>query len=124
MLGTLEPHQKINWESHVAPLVHAYNCTRHESSNEGAYCLMLDREPILPIDLAFGINVQKTKDTDKNMEDLRERMKKAYELASTEAAQAWYKQIDYNDLKARECNIIEGNWVLVKSVSFDGKHTK
>lgn len=85
---------------------------------------MLDREPILPIDLAFGINVQKTKDTDKNMEDLRERMKKAYELASTEAAQAWYKQIDYNDLKARECNIIEGNWVLVKSVSFDGKHTK
>lgn len=65
MLGTLEPHQKINWKSHVAPLVHAYNCTLHESTNESPYCLMFGREPRLPIDLAFGINVQDTKDTDK-----------------------------------------------------------
>nr|XP_034334826.1 uncharacterized protein LOC117691986 [Crassostrea gigas] len=34
MLGTLEPHQKINWKSYVAPLVHAYNCTCHESTKE------------------------------------------------------------------------------------------
>lgn len=56
------------------------------------------------------------------MEDLRGRMKKAYELASTAAAQARDKQKDYYDLKARECNIREGDRVLVKIVSFEGKH--
>lgn len=122
MLGTLEPHQKINWKSHVAPLVHAYNCTRHESTNESPYCLMFGREPRLPIDLAFGINVQEQKTLTKYMEDLRGRMKKAYELASTAAAQARDKQKDYYDLKARECNIREGDRVLVKIVSFEGKH--
>lgn len=56
------------------------------------------------------------------MEDLRKRMKKAYELASKAAAQSRDKQKDYYDLKARECNIREGDRVLVKIVSFEGKH--
>ncbi|XP_060082178.1 uncharacterized protein K02A2.6-like [Ylistrum balloti] len=32
MLGTLEPGQKMNWKKHVAPLVHAYNCTKNEQT--------------------------------------------------------------------------------------------
>ena len=32
MLGTLEDHQKQDWKSYVAPLVHAYNATRHDST--------------------------------------------------------------------------------------------
>ena len=61
MLGTLEPQQKPSWKPHVAPLVHAYNCTRHESTNQSPYYLMFGREPRLPIDLAFGINIQQQK---------------------------------------------------------------
>ena len=37
MLGTLTPDQKTSWKSHVAPLVHAYNCTRHESTGTSPF---------------------------------------------------------------------------------------
>ncbi len=32
MLGTLDPKQKKDWKSHVGPVVHVYNCTRHTST--------------------------------------------------------------------------------------------
>ena len=34
MLGTtcMEQRQQSNWKAYVAPMVHAYNCTRHEST--------------------------------------------------------------------------------------------
>jgi uncharacterized membrane protein YhdT len=32
MLGTMEQDQKANWKAYVARMVHAYNCTRHESN--------------------------------------------------------------------------------------------
>jgi transposase InsO family protein len=56
MLGTMEQHQKSNWKAYVAPMVHAYNCTRHESTRVSPYFLMFGRHPRLSIDLAFGIN--------------------------------------------------------------------
>ncbi|XP_062600140.1 uncharacterized protein LOC134261723 [Saccostrea cucullata] len=122
MLGTLEPHQKSNWKSHVAPLVHAYNCTRHESTNQSPYYLMFGREPRLPVDLAFGINNQQQKTLSKYIEDLRQKMKKAYEIATSSATAARFKQKEVYDMKTRGNNIKEGDRVLVKIVSFDGKH--
>jgi hypothetical protein len=32
MLGTLDPNNKQDWKSEVAPLVHTYNCTRHDTT--------------------------------------------------------------------------------------------
>ena len=32
MLGTLDEEKKPDWKSYVAPLVHSYNTTRHEST--------------------------------------------------------------------------------------------
>ena len=59
MLGTLEPEKKKNWKAHVVPLVHAYNCTRHNSTNQSPYFLMFGRQQKLPIDLAFGLITEK-----------------------------------------------------------------
>ena len=58
MLGTtcMEQRQQSNWKAYVAPMVHAYNCTRHESTGVSPYFLMFGRHPILPIDLVFGNN--------------------------------------------------------------------
>ena len=56
MLGTLDPEQKHNWKNHINPLVHAYNCTIHDSTGFSPYFLMFGREPNLPIDLIFGID--------------------------------------------------------------------
>ncbi|VDI64190.1 Hypothetical predicted protein [Mytilus galloprovincialis] len=55
MLGSLDTSKKINWKSHVSPLVFAYNSTRHESTGQSPYMLMFGRNPRLPIDAALGL---------------------------------------------------------------------
>ena len=122
MLGTLQPSQKSNWKAHVSPLVHAYNSTRHESTGQSPYLLMFGREPRLPVDIAFGIGDQEKKSLPKYVEELRKRMKDAYELAFQAAEKARKKQGKYYDLKVRGVNVQPGDRVLVKIVAFDGKH--
>ncbi|VDI42494.1 Hypothetical predicted protein [Mytilus galloprovincialis] len=123
MLGTLQPHQKINWKTHVAPLVHAYNCTRHEATSHSPYFLMFGREPNLPIDIAFGLTPDTVRQPQsKYIQELRERLVKAYELASKAADRAREKQKTGYDLKARGATLEIGDKVLVKVVAYDGKH--
>jgi hypothetical protein len=47
MLGPLNDEQKVNWKNYVAPLVHAYNTTRHESTNYSPHFLMFGWHPTL-----------------------------------------------------------------------------
>jgi hypothetical protein len=54
MLGKLNPDQKTKWKEYVAPLVSAYNCTRHESTGQTPYFLMFGRYPRIPIDFTFN----------------------------------------------------------------------
>ena len=55
MLGTLEDHQKDDWKSYVAPLVHSYNATRNDSTGYFPYFLMLVRHPRLAVDAYLGL---------------------------------------------------------------------
>ena len=123
MLGTLQPHQKYNWKSQVAQLVHAYNCTRNESTGQSPYFLMFGREPNLPIDLAFGLTSEAVRQPQsKYVQELRQRLVEAYKLASEAADTARRKQKEGYDLKARGATIELGDKVLVRVVAFDGKH--
>lgn len=61
MLSTLENNQKKNLKNHVALLVQAYNCIKHESTGFTPYMLMFGRKPKLPVDIAFGLQ-DKTED--------------------------------------------------------------
>ena len=56
MLGTSDDDQKCECPEHVAPLVHAYNCTEHSSTGYSPYFLMFGRCPRLPIDLTLRVN--------------------------------------------------------------------
>ena len=56
MLGTLEDRQKDDWRSFVAPLVHSYNATKHESTGYSPYFLMFGRHPRLAVDAYLGLN--------------------------------------------------------------------
>ena len=55
MLGTLNPEQKRDWTSHVPALVHAYNCSRNVATGFSPYYLLFQREPMLPVDVEFGL---------------------------------------------------------------------
>ena len=45
MLGTLQAKDKTHWRDFVKPLVHAYNCTKHETTGFTPYELMFGRQP-------------------------------------------------------------------------------
>jgi transposase InsO family protein len=124
MLGTLDPDSKKNWKAYVGPLVHAYNCTRHETTAVSPFFLMFGRHPRLPVDLAFGLDIEpdKSRSTLQYTKSMKERLKQAYDLASSAAAKSQTKQKTYYDRKARAATLEEGDRVLVKIVAFDGKH--
>jgi hypothetical protein len=123
MLGTLEPEKKKNWKARVGPLVHAYNCTRHNSTNQSPYFLMFGRQPKLPIDLAFGLITEKErKPHTKYIQEIRERLVQAYKLASEASIKAQTKQKEGYDLRTRGAIIEPGDSVLVRIVAFDNKH--
>jgi transposase InsO family protein len=124
MLGTLEPYQKANWKKYVAPLVHAYNCTKHDTTGYSPFYLMFMRHPRLPVDLLFG--------TGKEHEDpkyykefvasLQERMRFAYNVAGSAATTAQKRQKGGYDLKSRGAVVDVGDRVLVREVGLKGKH--
>jgi transposase InsO family protein len=123
MLGTLESIEKCDWKAHVAPLVHAYNCTPHESTGFSPFFLMFGRHPRLPVDVMYGLEPESsTKDYHGYVAQLRQRLAKAYEAASTAIKIAQKNQKRQYDKNIRGAVLHPGDSVLVKIVSFEGRH--
>ena len=123
MLGTLDPDQKTDWKSHVAPLVHAYNATRHETTGESPFFLMFGRQPRLPVDIMMGLPVEDgKKDFHQYIANLRRRLQDAYKLAASEAEKAQLRQKRGYDQRLRGIALRPGDRVLVKILAFEGKH--
>lgn len=124
MLGTLEPAQKLDWKSAVAPLVHAYNCTRHDSTHFTPYELMFGRKPRLAIDAVLGLvnDRQESEEYTDYVLGLKERIAVAYDLASRASRSAQASQKSHYDKKQRGAVVRPQDRVLVKIVAFDGKH--
>ena len=118
MLKTLDASGKATWKDHVAPLVHAYNCTRHESTRFSPYFLMFGRTPRLPVDIFLGCPAE----LPSSVSSLKERLEKAYKVASDAAKQAAGRQTKYYDRKVRGGQLQVGDRVLVKNVGLKGKN--
>lgn len=85
-LGTLENEKKSRWKEFVKPLVHAYNCTRNDTTGYTPYELMFGRQPRLPVDLAFGLPADtSTKSHSQYVQDLKNRLRESYEMATKSA---------------------------------------
>jgi hypothetical protein len=124
MLGTLEPDQKKDWKAYIAPLVHAYNCTRHETTGYSPFFLMFNRHPRLPVDLAFGIHRegQDHKSYHDFVKAMKERLEYAYGVASSTISGSQKEQKRKFDLKVRGAVVGVGDRVLVRNVGLRGKH--
>lgn len=123
MLGTLDRSQKVDWKAHVPTLVHAYNCSRHESTGYSPYFIMFGRHPRLPVDLLLGREIASQKQGHSQyVESLKQRLESAFQLASEKVAEAQKVNKGRYDLKARGAVLDVGDRVLVKNVGLRGTH--
>ena len=119
MLGTLETNKKSNWRKYIKPLVHAYNCTKNDTTGESPYFLMFGRQPLLPIDLCFGIKPRgQTAETHQEyVRDLKHRLRYAYDLATKESEKHQQANKRRWDAKVMKSTISTGDRVLVRNLS-------
>ncbi|XP_053404817.1 uncharacterized protein LOC128558704 [Mercenaria mercenaria] len=124
MLGTLENSQKADWKKYVNHLVYCYNCTPHESTRVAPFEIMFGRKPRLPIDTLFeqANDSLVNKGTKEYIMDLKEKMLKTRRIVDEYVSKAKKKQKKYYDTKAKAARIEVGDKVLVKVLSFEGKH--
>ena len=123
MLVSLEPDKKSDWKKYLPLLTYAYNCTKHETTKISPYEIMFGRKPRLPIDSMFDTPVQEVSNTTKEyVEELKKRMKTAQDIAQTVTEEARIKIKTVYERKARAPKIHVGDKVLVKILTFEGKH--
>ena len=117
MLGTLQEDRKKSWKDHVAQLVHAYNCTRHETTGYSPFELLFGRTPRLPIDVQYGLHLseQNVPSYDQYVENLRKSLNAAFKLAEKQTKHAQSRQKHYYDAKARGATLQPGDLVLVRN---------
>ena len=88
MMRTLEEAEKSHWKYSLNKLMHAYNCTRNETTGYLPYYLMFGREPQLPIDLILD-NPESLvpKNHADYLKQWEKRMSEAYKIAAKNAEQ-------------------------------------
>lgn len=124
MLGTLDDDQKCQWPEHVAPLVHAYNCTKHSSTGYSPYFLMFGRCPRLPIDLTLGANFDHgyTQPYTSYAENLRVRLQHFNKLARENARKKAESNKKRYDVSPFPGVLLPGDCMLVRNLSPRGKN--
>lgn len=124
MLGTLEDKDKHHWRDYVKPLVHAYNCTRNDTTGYSPYELLFGRQPTLPIDFVLGTNPAggSRSSHSEYVRNLRQRLQESYTLAADRARKRGEQNKTRFDVKVRTAELVTGDRVLVRNVNIRGKH--
>ena len=124
MLGTLEEKDKHHWRDYVKPLVHAYNCTRNDTTGYSPYELMFGRQPALPVDFVLGTSPSAGSHTTHSeyVHKLRQRLQESYSLAVENARKRGQQNKARFDAKVRAAELVTGDRVLVRNVNIRGKH--
>ncbi len=119
MLKTLETDEKIRWKDHLSSLVHAYNCTRHDSTGYSPFFLMFGRQPRLPVDIFLGL--PGADNVGQEVRSVQESLELAYKTASQATRQAANRQKKHYDKKTKGTKIQVGDIVLIRNVGLVGK---
>ena len=124
MLRTLPESRKSRWKDHLNKLIHAYNCTVHESTNYSPFYLLFGQSPRLPIGLIIDIKVQpNTKNDNQNgtRTDYVSKSKTAMQEAYKLAHQATAKSVERRKRRYNRqvcCSALElGDCVLVRNLT-------
>lgn len=116
MIRSLEDEKKVDWRTSLPAVVHAYNSCVHSSTGYSPYFLFFGRHPRLPIDLAFGIDLEKnTKETPRQyVQKLKTQLKTAYTTAVENMQKAAKRNKARYDQPARAVELEVGDRCLVR----------
>ena len=121
MMRTLEEKEKVRWHEKLNKLTFAYNCTRHETTGYSPHFLMFGREPSIFLDRLIGKESQTERKThDKYVNDWKNQMQEAYEIAFQRASKK--KAADRRRQLEKPCltPLQRGDRVLLKNVKERG----
>ena len=124
MLGTLSEDQKSDWKSYIAPIVHAYNATKNESTGYSPHYLMFGWHLRLAIDPYLNVDVpnEGSKSRESYAKKLRNRLSYAYKGAKSVAEKKGRKYKENYDMKVKNSKLEIGDKVLVRNLSVRGKN--
>lgn len=121
MLQALPKKQKSRWRDHLSMVVHAYNCTRKDSTGFSPFYLVFDKKPRLPIDIMFDLKPPQAYYTyPEYVKVWRGAMREAYQLASAHSKKSAELSAAQNDKKVRHAALCEGDRVLVRNLTERG----
>ena len=118
MLRTLPEKHKSHWKDYLNLLLHAYNCTRHNTTGYSSYFLMFGHHPKFPLYIIFGsLNSEETKSYPKYVKHWQKAMQEAYQLVMKKSQDSALKQKKQNDKHVRTALLLPGNCVLIKNMT-------
>ena len=121
MLRTLPEREKCRWKDHVNKVVHAYNCSRNNSTGYSHFFLLFGRHLKLPIDLIFPSTSTKIrKDHPQYVSDWQQAMQEAYQIAGRRATESAERAKMYHDRRVRSSVLQPGDRVLVRNLNERG----
>lgn len=104
--------------------MHAYNCTRNDTTGYSPYELMFGRQPALPVDFILGTSAFAGSHTTHSeyVHKLRRRLQESYSLAVENARKRGQQNKTRFDARVRAAELVTGDRVLVRNVNIRGKH--
>ena len=120
LLLTLPENVKLNWKDHLNKVIHAYSCSRIESSGYSHY-LLYGCHPCLPIDIAFNIELPApTGSYREHVSEWQNAMEEAYRIASQRSNAAGQIPKRHFDKTAHYYDLNPSHRVLVRNFSERG----
>jgi transposase InsO family protein len=118
MLRTMPAEGKSNWKPQLDKVIHAYNCTKNDSTGYSPFYLTFGRHPRLAIDLMFGEQSMEQGPISRQeyAQNWSARMKEAYKIATENSAKSSAKGKKHYDSRLMSAVLRQGDRVLVKNL--------